>query len=56
MRAFTKVRGSLALRLCRRRVLRGERLILEFLEAWDAGEMGNVEAAIERLRRYLGGI
>jgi hypothetical protein len=39
--------------LCRRRVLTLEKHIEEFLAAWDMGEMGNRDKAIDRLRRDL---
>lgn len=40
-------------KLCKRRVLALEDGIEEFLKANDAGEMGNRDYAIERLRRLL---
>lgn len=40
-------------RLCRRRINNLERGILRFLEANDAGEMSNRDAAIAHLRRLM---
>ena len=36
-----------------RRLLRAERLITEFIIAWDSSEMSNLMAAVDKLRRFL---
>jgi hypothetical protein len=38
---------------CAKRLIRAERLITEFLRAYDGAEMGNELAAIERLRKFM---
>lgn len=44
---------NVEIKLCRRRVLRAEKLMRELLRAHDASEAGNVQAALERMRRFL---
>jgi hypothetical protein len=41
------------IRLCRRRVLKYERLIKELKAAWDASEMTNYHVALQKLFRAL---
>ncbi len=38
---------------CARRLLRAEKLINELLTSWDASEMSNVVAALDKLRKFM---
>ena len=45
--------GTNDVKLCEKRLLRAEKLMDNFLLAWDNSEMSNLVAAVDKMRRFL---